>query len=122
MEATKEKVLGTRGIKNRIKAINEYKTIIFILVVISLLSIVNCFLIYQYALEIQTFSSQKKLAKDSSILPGEILKDINNIHIEDNEYISLSSSYLKNISNSICKLIDENETLHLEIINLQNDY
>jgi len=118
---TNEKILGTRCIKNRIKAVNQYKTIIFILIIISLLSIVNCFLIYQYALEVQTFANKNILTSNEELLAGEIINDINNISLKDNEFVSLSSSYLKTLQKTLNQLVTDNERLSLEIIELQEN-
>lgn len=118
---TNEKILGTRCIKNKIKAVNQYKTIIFILILISLLSIVNCFLIYQYALEVQTFANKKVLTSNEKMLIGDVVDDINSISLKDNELISLSSSYLSTLQKTLNQLISDNERLNFEIINLQID-
>jgi len=112
---TKEKVLGTRGIKNRIKSITQYKAIIFVLVIISLLSVANSILIYQYAISINSIYDYNN--SQDTLLLGEIKAEIDKA-IETSS--PLENVSLMDIQAKLEELMLENEELLAQNIDLQN--
>lgn len=111
----KDKILGTRCIKNRIKSVTQYKVIIFALVIISLLSVANSILIYQYAISIQAISEYDKT--QDSLLLGQIKAEIDNA-IETSS--PLENVSLVDIQAKLEELMLENEQLLAQNIDLQN--
>ncbi len=70
IESTNDKKNCKKGINSNLINFKKYKTIIFILIIISLLSIFNSILIYQYAIEIQNISVYN--SNQEKILLGEV--------------------------------------------------
>lgn len=115
-ESTNDKGFGKRGIKSKLNCLKKYKAIIFVLAIISLLSIANSILIYQYAIEIQNISTYN--SSQEKILLGQVKKEVdsalktNNI---DNFVVSLTK-----IQNKLDSAIMDYEQAVAENIDLQN--
>lgn len=114
--STNDKEFGKRGIKNKINCLKKYKAIIFILVIISLLSIANSILIYKYAIEIQNISTYNSNQKE--IILEQVKKEVD-YAIETN-YIDDFAVSLTKIQNKLDSVILDYEKAVAENIDLQN--